>query len=337
MSDRPDFADCGAGLLVRQAIRQVIWEMLNRHRPSGKPNIALVGSRRSGSTLLMQIIAHNPGVKSVDQPFSPFFATSHQTQFLPAVAGGHYTGLDREEEEQIREYVEKISDGRIHIREPWRFWRKDFHFRSDRIVLKTTNAHYLERILESLEFRMVRYFRHPIAQALSCINNRWTHQLQSFAQSKPLVDTVLSDDQRNLLQNIAQNGGKLERHVLCWCLENLPLFSISQTNTLTVFYENLVVEPKEVVRKISEHCELSAVRLMLSMVDEPSRSTRGLSEKSTVQAISSGDTSALVSRWRKQVSDDELMRVQHILDQFPGCPYSASDPMPTHSKCVIER
>lgn len=91
----------GIGILGRQLLRQIIWETLNRHRPGDRPSIALIGSRRSGSTLLMQIIAQNRGVKFVNQPFSPYVATAHQMRFLSSSAGRKYIALIPGEEEEL--------------------------------------------------------------------------------------------------------------------------------------------------------------------------------------------------------------------------------------------
>lgn len=66
--------------LLRAALRQGAAEVLNTHRKNSiKRDIALVGSRRSGSTLLMQILGRSPGLKSVDQPISILSADAPQS------------------------------------------------------------------------------------------------------------------------------------------------------------------------------------------------------------------------------------------------------------------
>ena len=81
-------------LLLRQAMRQAISETLNTHRPGKKQDIALIGSRRSGSTLLMQVLGHAPGLKSSDQPFAPPTATAAQMRHLGWPAGGIFVAPD---------------------------------------------------------------------------------------------------------------------------------------------------------------------------------------------------------------------------------------------------
>tara|TARA_R110002153_G_scaffold44312_4_gene124880 strand:+ start:4513 stop:5505 length:993 start_codon:yes stop_codon:yes gene_type:complete len=318
----------GLGLLTQQAIRQAIWEVLNRHQSKGQPDIALIGSRRSGSTLLMQVIAHHKGMKSVDQPFAPPTATSAQMKALGHPPGGMFIAPSEEDHEKLKAYIRAMQAGDLHVQEPWRFWRKDFHFRSDRLVLKTTNASYLAEVLAEMGLTNVLYFRHPIPQSLSCARNKWGDKLALFARHEPFVHRVLNTQQRNLLTSLIYDGAELDRYVLGWCLENMPLFAAHAAGTPTVFYEDLVKDPDTVLQKLAQVCDIHVSDAMRAMVGRASVSVRNLSDPAATAAIQSGDTDALIGRWRQHVTDADLARVQGILDLFEGCVYRADTVTP---------
>ncbi len=161
-------------LAFRHLIREVIWRSFNRHSPSGAPDIALFGSRRSGTTMMVEVIAANPGLKSVDQPLSVITASPYQLKRMPLFASGWPFAPTKEEQERLRSYFSDILEGRIHVNEPWRFWRSDFSFRSNRIVLKLTNAHGIsEWLTEKFQLQTIVVVRHPISQSLSLMRNRW--------------------------------------------------------------------------------------------------------------------------------------------------------------------
>ncbi|MES2844225.1 MAG: hypothetical protein V4747_04255 [Pseudomonadota bacterium] len=318
--------------LLRAAFRQGVAEVLNTHRKNSiKRDIALVGSRRSGSTLLMQILGRSPGLKSIDQPFSIYSAESPQMKYLPWPAGGLFIDPDNQEEAELIKYVEDIRHGRLHVREPWRFWSPDFHFRSDRVLLKTTDAHYLTKLLRDLEFDVILYFRHPIPQALSCARNGWSDKIAHFRAHHILRSRILSDEQNTLLERVFASGNQLERYVLSWCLENLPLFAQAMSGVPTIYYEELVVNPQRVIQQIEAFCSVETTQQMKAMFTKESISVNGMSDKYGIAAIREGDVSAMIGRWRREVTAVDLNAVSQILACFPGCAYSTTQDTPVYN------
>lgn len=310
-------------LLLRQTARQAIGEALNRHRPGTRPDIALVGSRRSGSTLLMQVIGRAPGVKFSDQPFAPGTATPAQMRRLGQPPGGLFIAPDAAATARLTACLARMRRGEIHLRGPWRVWSPDFHFRSDRLVLKTTDASYLTGLFDAAGLITILYFRHPVPQALSCQRNGWDDKLALFAAHRPFWETVLDGSQRALLGRMARQEPGLERYVLGWCLENLPLFAALEHGRPALFYEEVVTDPEGTLRRLSALCDIPATARMRRAFRTASSSVRGLSDGAGAAAIRRGDTGALVGRWRAAVDARTLTRIQEILDHFPGCPYRA--------------
>jgi hypothetical protein len=232
----------------------------------------------------------------------------------------------------LENYLSLILKGELHVQEPWRVWQKSFSFRSDRIVLKTTEAHHLEALLHNAGCRIVRYFRHPVAQSLSCLRNKWEDKLLYFHKAAGFGEGFLTEEQNRMFSSVLADGTALERYLLGWCLENTPLFSNPRADSVTVYYEDLVLNGPRVLKAVAAHCELNDLAAMKTMLGKASISVKDLSDDAAGTAIRKGDQQALVSRWRTQVTDKELDGLQEILDQFPGCPYRAADPLPTHLK-----
>ncbi len=315
--------------LFKQALRQAICEHLNRHVPGDQADIALIGSRRSGSTLLMQIIAHQPGIKSVDQPFGIFGATSAHMNHLGYPSGGVFAAVDRQTRSRAMNFVKRIQSGEIHVREPWRFWKGDFHFRTNRLVLKTTDASFLTELFVEMGLISILYFRHPASQAISCKRNRWGDKIEIFAESLTVVNDYLNADQRELLREFSTREPlSIDRYVLSWCIENSPLFSFLQAGLPTVYYEDVVLKPDETLETIASVCKVQLTPAMRNALMQPSLSVKRLSDDSATNAIKSNNTSALVGRWREQLDDETIERLQVILDHFPGCPYRMDQLLP---------
>lgn len=315
--------------LLRAAMRQGLCEALNRHQKDpSKRDIALIGSRRSGSTLLMQIIATAPAIKSIDQPFSIYSADAPMMRFLPWPAGGMFIDPDPQEKEKLKTYVRLLSEGELRGREPWRVWKSDFHFKTNRVLFKTTDAHYLTGLLEEFGMDVVIYFRHPIPQSLSAARNGWGDKIAHFHAHHVLRTRFLNDTQNELLERINSCGSKLERFILCWCLENLPLFARAAAGEPSVFFEELVTNPQSVIAQISKQCNFPNLKKMLYAAKAESYSVKGLSDNLSIAAIKSRNTDNILKNWLTQVSIEEIDSIQSILAIFPGCPYIANSPSP---------
>ena len=68
------------------------------------------------------------------------------------------------------------------------FWSWEFEFRSDRLVLKITDANsMIDWFDENYDLDIVYLSRHPIPQALSCIRNGWTLHVRPFLRNERFV------------------------------------------------------------------------------------------------------------------------------------------------------
>lgn len=324
-------------LHTRLLARDMIWAVANRHHQGTRPNIAVFGSRRSGSTLLMQVISANRGVKSVDQPCCIFSASAYQVRQLPIRDCGQLHQLDDQEQQMIRTYFYAITAGSLHVNEPWRIWSPDYDWISDRIVFKFTDAHgSAEWLSDTFGWQTVVLIRHPLAQSLSVLNLKddpggWHSRAPGFFRNRDYCRTYLDPRKTALAYDVWARGDELERHILGWVLENLPLVKALERRVTWSFvsYEALVLAPEAVVRGLAPALDLRAEERMLNTMKRESRSVRRLSQLDRRTAIRQGDRASLLSSWRRQIGPREEERLFSLIYSFGVDLYQAGRDAPT--------
>ena len=323
----------GTAILLREAVRQCICEILNHHAISDKQPIALIGSRRSGSTLLMQVLSQYRGIKGVDQPFSHFMRTGGMRHTLPLSPNGIFLGMDERTENELTEYVGSIISGATHVGEPWRFWEREFKIFSDRILFKTTDAHFLAVFLkDTFNAKIINYVRHPIPQALSCSRNSWGDKLQFFDQSREFNEKYLNQYERELFDNIYKSSNDLLKHVLCWCCENKNIYSGTRTTDLLVHYEDLVSNTEDSLAEICTYLDIELMPEMLKTTVRSSRSMKNLSRSDVQKLVQNKNKNELIGRWNGDVSEVEKADIQNIFNIFNVNIYSAYSSLPIRIK-----
>ncbi len=315
-----------------QFVKELIWRCLVRFRPSKRP-ICVYGSRRSGSSLLMQMIAANRGVMFSDQPFGIYTASSANINRLPLFSYGQIACPDATEEAVLRTYAHDLLQGRIRANTPWKFWGGDFHFWNDRICLKITDAKAMADWMDQ-EFGVLTVVltRHPVAQALSVSRNGWLTTGKGFLRNVRFVKRWLDEDLVASCERIYEHGTEFEQRIADWALENLPLIKMlpERQEWLFVSYEDLLTRTSSVVDYLGEKLQLEDREAMLAQVKSPSRSTRRESTVETRQLIVDQDRARLANSWQQHVTDHQLQRAFELLDQFRIALYRPDHSLPDH-------
>ena len=303
---------------VRALIKELIWWLTNGHRPGDQPNIALFATRRGGSTWLMEIIAANSGIKYINQPLSveTVGLTAAQFRRMP-FAMGELVALDDTSEERLRTYLEAVLSGELPVNAPTRFWRRDFRFRTNRLVLKcVAGKPVIDWIATNFELNIVYLTRHPIPQALSCMRNSWRLHLAGFLDSNAFCSMHLGDA-LGFCNDIASDGSELDRYVLNWALENVVPARLlpERPEWLHVRYEDTVVSPEAVIEKVADRLGLADLDAMRARIDVPSLSS-AISTDVARRKIVAGDRESLAFGWRNDVSDDDVRSAMRILERL---------------------
>jgi hypothetical protein len=317
---------------AKALLKEAIWFATTNHTPGPKRDICLFCTRRGGSTFVMEAIAADRGVKYLDQPLeiTTESMTGAKTRAIPKFESGELVHLDSDEEKVLRDYVESVLAGGIPVNAPWRFWRRDFEWRTDRLVLKIVSAKALvDWFATSFDVDVVYVTRHPIPQALSCIRNQWSLTAKPYLRNEWFVTTHLDAATEAHCWDLLRTGSPLEQLVLNWALENLvPLRLLPERPAWTYLsYEATVLEPVTILPRLAAALDLDDVDAMVRATSRPSRSS-GLSDSSTRTSIEAGDREALLRRWRSEVSEDEERSAMAILDRLGIDLYRPGDDLP---------
>ncbi|MAM69586.1 MAG: hypothetical protein CMP91_00390 [Gammaproteobacteria bacterium] len=320
----------GALFIFKKLLKRLLNENLNYHKQGVLPNIAIFSSRRSGSTLLMQMIATNRKTKFIDQPFSLFSSDSYQLQWLPIFNDGQFIELNDEQEEMVLKYIHLINNGLLHINESWRFYHQDHSFISNRIVYKITDAHCLINwLFNYFKFQTIILTRHPISQSLSVLRNNWNNRAYGFLSNDFYSSNYLTKASYKAAQNIYNNGDDISKHVLGWCLENLPLIKeINNANYSFISYEELICESSSVISDLSDKYKLNNIYAMKKKLDHPSKSMKNLSNSKTIEMVRKKNSEFLSSNWKSHISNKKESELMDILKIFEIDLYVAGKYMP---------
>ncbi len=313
--------------------KEILWRCV-RIRPVKKP-ICLYASRRTGSTLLMQVISVNRGVMFSDQPFGLYNLSSANINRLPVFPYSQIACPDADEAGIIRRYINGLLSGEIRANCPWKLWSRDFHFVNDRICLKITDAKALiDWIDQQFDVHTVVLTRHPIAQAISVANNRWLTTGKGLLKNAKFVEQWLTNEQEAMCWDLHRHGTDLQRRVVDWVLENLvPLVLLpDRPNWLYVSYEDLIVHTEAVVGYLSENLQLTDREAMTAQMARPSRSVLRTSGARQREWINSRQPDRLVDGWQAKTSVDERQACFRILQQFGIDIYRPDSSLPDHSR-----
>ena len=304
---------------------------MSKHTTSNYKDIFLYASRRSGSTLLMEVIASNKLITYSDQPFGLYTITPWNLNLLPLFEYSQIISLDKKEEVLIKNYVSGILKGNIFANAPWRFWRYGLFINSNRTILKITDA---KSAIDWFDKKFSPYTvvmtRHPIPQALSVIKNGWELTGKAFTRNDFYRKNYLSKDQFKYCTDIYKKGTTLQKHVLDWTLENLVMLKLlpKRAHWKHVSFEHLVVNSTDIINSLSSSLELGDIDKMKNVLNKPSKSTKLKSNLKINKKISKEMKFDLVSKWKDKIPDSEERTVMEILTVFDLDLYKFGDLYP---------
>ena len=301
---------------------------LFQYKQGEKPNIVIFANRRGGSTILAEAININRGIWFVNEPFAFIEGhgsnTSQQRHMLQPKPHSIFLTVEQHEEASTMSYI----DGLMHaqLRQNGYLRRPKSILVANRSLLKILNAGALiDWLAEKFDFQSVHLLRHPGAQALSVHRCGWEWSTPAFMQSPLYLDRYITDKQLGLIKRIVNSGSEMERGVLNWVLENLPLLRFPGS-ILRICYEDLVTDTEFVIDTLANYLNLEQREEMVrQVIGRPSGSSRG-STDATITAIKSGDRKAMIYRWLEHYDEVDLSNCQRILDEFEIDCYQMNSP-----------
>lgn len=285
------------------------------HKPSGRENVLLVSSPRSGSTWLTELIHTQGGFQWCREPFNI------RNKFIRDTLGiDSWSNIyDDNSNVIIDEYLMGIASGKLKRKEYKypklfsRFWR----FKTDRTVFKILHGceHRVNHLSELLNAKIIFLIRHPIPVTIS---REEYPRLNAFIDSD--FSKLLTEDELKYSKSIIEHGSVYEKGMLDWCLQNVVLLRAKNDNWVFLTYEQLVLEPEKIINIICEQFNFAHPERMLKTIHKPSGST-GKSVKKTQEFFEDAqkrreNSEWLIKKWKAKISDSEEEKLMKVLNVF---------------------
>ncbi len=173
--------------------------------------------------------------------------------------------------------------------------------------------------------------RHPVAQAISVTNRGWLATCKGFLYNSRFVDRWLTNGLEGYCWDLYRKGSGLEKRVLDWALENLPMLTLlpERRDWLYLSYEDLIMDTAASVDYLCDNLRLDNRRGMVRRVARPSRSGSAPEKRQLIRQQNRGE---LVNSWRSQTDEDQLRRCFRVLDRFDIDLYGPDTSMPDLSR-----
>lgn len=317
--------------VVKSFLKEILWALPRYDRQRAGRPICLYAARRGGSTLLMQVIGANRGIRYYDEPFSVFSAPYrglYADPALPLRYASQFTSIHADEAEEVKAYVAGLLDGNLRWNNPWKFWDAEYDFVYTRKLLKILDAKPLiDWIDQTFSVDTVYLARHPVPVALSVLQRKWDSTTRPYLQDPDFCRRYLSNSLVEFSWRIYRSGDPFAKAILNWCVDNAaPLALVPERpRWVSVTYEDLVVSPEAVIRTLSEKLDLKDRNRMLRQICRPSNSSRQLK----IGERTTAGREALVSGWLSKVTPDMVRTADEILERFGVTLYRAGSPFPT--------
>jgi hypothetical protein len=296
-----------------------------------KPPVFLFSTRRSASTLLMEMIAGQPGFNYHAQPLDLWLYHPYR-KHLPQPLLYQYISLTPTEAEQMRRFFGDLLAGRKRFRSQWNWLHPDYHWQVARWIVKLLNANPLmDWFAQNFDIQVVYLLRHPIPTALSIAQRGWRCVAEAYLQNAHFCETYLEAESVREGWRVLEKGNPVQKFVLEWGLANLaPLRLLPERPWLALTYEELVLRPQAMCRLLAERLDLPHPEAMQAYLERPSPTA----QPATRADLAQRGARYLLHRWRQQVLQEDAQAAMRLLRDVLGLTaYSWDSPFPAPELC----
>ncbi len=277
--------------------------------------IVIVGSPRSGTTWLLELLRTLPGRKAMNEPLM-YEEARHEHGF------SWRTYLKPKEEAPTQKvFLETVLTGQLGISPAW-------HFEAD--TRPAQLVHHATRDQLIVKFcrlnRMLHWFcqqfdvqgpifivRHPCAVVSSMMRHGEWDEEDLHGEERPdqalhahSLPSSLHDPFADVLADIETQAEVL---ATMWCLDHYtPLVHHADGNYpwVVVPYERMVTEGQRELRRITEALGVEMTDEMQEQLHRPSSSVRDQFHR---------DTQKQLSKWRRRLSDRQIDDIFRVVDE----------------------
>jgi hypothetical protein len=263
--------------------------------------ILLVGSGRSGTTWLAEIINYDNKYRFLFEPFH-----TKQVDIVKNFSQRQYLRANNQSV-QFTKPIKAVLSGYVYCEWVERGKSKP---KTNKILIKDVSSHlFLKWIKEHCsQIPIIFLMRHPCAVAASRIRlpGWFSHDLEEYLNQPELMEDFLAPF-KDHIQN-AQT--EFEKIIFVWCIENyIPLKQLQPDDLYIIFYENFCIDVEGEIAKLfaflgDDYCP----KEVLEIAKLPS------SFAVKHSAIVTGKS--LTENWKKHITDEQLERAIEILALF---------------------
>jgi len=273
-------------------------------------NLYVFSDPRGGSTWLTEAISLVPNTAVLWEPLH-----KGRVQAWDRIGFGWRQHIPEDVAwEDARALFEQVFRGKLL--NSWILGSSYLEFaQAERLVIKLCRGNALLPWLTrqfDFAYAPIFFIRHPFAVVASQLSHgAWGYEFGGFDVSKFKPGSVW-DEHRDFL---ATAKTKEEELVVRWCTTTLQTLRHPRNDEdwITVRYEDVLVDPLSGIESIFERWGLPVPERVLTQLATPSSTTR--------QATFKNSTEAQLTKWKRQLSEDQLQRMIAVFEAFEVTEY----------------
>ena len=283
---------------LRARARSAVVGRLYRNPPTGlDKSILLVGTARSGTTWLADLLVSELRCRLMFEPFHP-----QMVRDFPRVETFCYR-RPGDRDPRLYAYAERVLRG--EIRDPW-IDRMVRYLRPRCRLIKEIRANlFLKWLVEAFpEVPVLFLTRHPCAVVLSRMEAGW--EADRDIESMLSQDNLRADFLKEKTDFITGLATAEEKHALVWCIHHLvPWSQLAPADRTLVFYENLCLDPESEIPRIFSALGSDCDRSVFTRLLEPSTTSSPGSVNLKMEDR--------VTRWQRELGSEQVERILSVV------------------------
>ena len=223
---------------------------------------------------------------------------------------------------QAEKLMNQLLRFKIYSSNSVRFCTLSDFFKTNRVMTKMVRSNLLlPWLTKTFDFKHkpIYLLRHPIAVSKSQLRN--IPEDQGVFSEFQIPDIIHNERYAENREYINSLKTRLERQVALWCLHNMEIINHidSGKRWVVVYYEELLLNTEKEIARISDEINLR-IPIDSNKFDKPS--------KSDFFHEFQKDKKKQLSKWKDNLSEDELANLQKIFDHFGLTIYNAKEIIP---------
>lgn len=273
-----------------------------------KDVVWIIGSGRSGSTWVADMLNYKRSYRELLEPFRPKLI--EEAKFLRL----HEYVRPNEENQQLNTYCESVFSGK--------FLHKDADSAANKLLYKGllvkdvfANLLAYNVYKRNPQIKMLLLLRHPFMVAQSKLKKKnwiWVTEPIEFLEQKKLVDDYLYPF-LDIIKMISMRGDYIEKQILNWCIINyVPLKQFAASELNVIFYEEMVRNTETEVANTWAFIEGKDKTKKIAIPEKVKKTPSSVSTDISGKV----DTTTINANWQKGFTEEQLYNGQTILERF---------------------